>query len=113
MLEQIYQFKKNNTDKKCMICLNTDNKLQVDHIKYFDELALDFINCMQIENKIIPIIFGEINDNTHRRCFLEIDNVFKNEWIDYHYKHASLRMLCQMCNLTRTKKHNKVVSFKY
>ena len=103
--EQIYKFRRDNDDK-CILCLNT-NKLHVDHIIHFDEIALNFINIMIKKRKNIPNIFGDTNDNTHRRCFLEIDEIFKNEWVDYHYKNASLRMLCQKCNLTRTKTNHK------
>ncbi len=103
--EQIFQFKKNNPEK-CVLCTNTD-KLHVDHIIHFDEIALNFINIMENENINIPNTFGDTNDETHRRCFLEIDNNFKNKWIDYHYKNATLRMLCQTCNLTRTKTKHK------
>ena len=103
--EQIFQFRKNNPEK-CVLCTNTD-KLHVDHIIHFDEIALNFINIMKNKNINIPNTFGDTNDETHRRCFLEIDNNFKNKWIDYHYTNATLRMLCQTCNLTRTKTKHK------
>lgn len=99
--EQIYQFKISN-EGPCVLCGNTD-KLHVDHIIHFDEIAYNFITIMEDENINIPNNFGDTNDSTHRRCFLEIDSDFKNKWIDYHYKNASLRILCQKCNLTRTK----------
>jgi len=101
--EQIYKFRRDN-EAKCVLCPNTD-KLHVDHIIHFDEIAVNFINIM--ERKNIPNIFGDTNDTTHRRCFLEIDEIFKNEWVGYHYKNASLRMLCQNCNLTRSKTNHK------
>lgn len=104
--EQIFKFRKDNP-KKCVLCPNTD-KLHVDHIIHFDEIVLNFINIMKSKNIKIPDTFGDTNDDTHRRCFLEIDNKFKNEWNDYHYKHATLRMLCQNCNLTRTKTKHKI-----
>ena len=103
--EQIFQFRKNN-EEKCGLCTNTD-KLHVDHIIHFDEIVLNFINMMENKNINIPNTFGDTNDDTHRRCFLEIDDNFKNEWVNYHYKNASLRMLCQNCNLTRSKTTNK------
>lgn len=104
--EQIFQFRKDN-EKKCILCLNTD-KLHVDHIIHFDEIVFNFINIMKSKNIKIPDTFKDTNDKTHRRCFLEIDNKLKNEWIDYHYQHANLRMLCQTCNLTRTKTKHKI-----
>ena len=99
--KQILQFRKDNINI-CSLCNNT-YKLQVDHVIHFDILAHDFIKIMKRKNIIIPTRFGDTDDNTHRTCFLEIDNNFKNEWVDYHYKHATLRILCQSCNLTRNK----------
>ena len=99
--EQIFEFRKTSSNK-CVLCPNT-NKLHVDHIIHFDEIVFNFISIMKDKNIGIPNAFGETNDNTHRRCFLEIDDNFKNEWIKYHYENASLQMLCQTCNLTKTK----------
>ena len=99
--EQKYHFKLSN-EGPCVLCGNVD-KLHVDHINYFDDIAYNFITIMEDEKINIPNNFGDTNDDTHRRCFLEIDSVFKNKWVDYHYKNASLRILCQKCNLTRAK----------
>jgi hypothetical protein len=104
--EQIFQFRK-QSNCKCVLCSNT-NKLHVDHIINFDEIVFNFINIIKSKNIGIPNKFGETNDNTHRRCFLDIDNKFKNEWIMYHYENASLQMLCQMCNLTKIKTKCKI-----
>ena len=57
----------------------------------------------------IPDKFGELNDDTHRRSFLEEDTIFKDKWLKYHKDHASLRMLCHTCNICRTKTKNKFV----
>jgi 5-methylcytosine-specific restriction endonuclease McrA len=104
--DQILRFK-NNSVGKCVLCLSSD-KLQVDHVIHFDEIVLNFINIMKNKNIEIPSSFGETNDNSHRRCFLENDTDFKNEWIKYHRENASLRMLCQTCNLTRPKTKCKI-----
>jgi len=103
--EQIFEFRKTSSNK-CVLCPNTD-KLHVDHIIHFDEIVFNFISIMKDKNIGIPNAFGETNDNTHRRCFLEFDDNFKNEWIKYHYENASLQMLCQTCNLTKTKTKTK------
>ena len=103
---QISEFRKCN-EQKCVLCSNTD-KLHVDHIIHFEELALTFINIMESQNINVPNTFGDTHDDTHRRYFLEVDCNFKNEWVDYHYKHATLRILCQACNLTRTKSKHKI-----
>ena len=104
--EQTYHCRKNN-EKKCVLC-SSSNQLHVDHILHFDEIAFDFINIMETKGIPMPNIFGDTNDNTHRKCFLQTDNYFKNEWIDYHYKHASLRILCKSCNLKRSKTNHKL-----
>lgn len=103
---QISEFRK-CSEQKCVLCPNTD-KLHVDHIIHFEEIAFTFINIMESQNITVPNTFGDTDDDTHRRCFLEVDSNFKNEWVDYHYKHATLRMLCQTCNLTRTKSKHKI-----
>jgi hypothetical protein len=102
---QISDFRKCN-EQKCVLCSSTD-KLHVDHIIHFEELALTFINIMESKQYNIPNTFEDTSDDTHRRCFLKVDCNFKNEWDGYHYKHAKLRMLCQTCNLTRSKSKHK------
>jgi hypothetical protein len=62
------------------VCTNTD-KLHVDHIIHFDEIVLNFINIMENKNINIPNTFCDTNDDTHRKCFLEIDDNFNNEWV--------------------------------
>lgn len=104
--DQIHQFRKDN-ELKCVFCFRTDN-LQVDHIIHFDEIVFNFMNVIKDKKINIPNEFIETDDNTHRKCFLEIDNNFKNEWINYHYINSSLRVLCKTCNLTRTKSKNKI-----
>ena len=103
--DQILEFRKTRSNN-CVLCPNTD-KLHVDHIIHFDEIAFNFISIMKYKNIGTPNTFGETTDNTHRRCFLEIDDNFKNEWIKYHYENATLQMLCQTCNLTKTKTKTK------
>lgn len=100
----------NNYEEQCVLCSNTDKILEVDHIIHFDELVLNFVKYIENKNINIPTCFGDINDNTHRRCFLETDVLFKNEWIDYHRKYAKLRILCKTCNATRPKSKSKLTN---
>lgn len=105
--EQIYLFRKEN-EQRCVFC-DSVNELQVDHEIHFDTIATNFIDSVGIEN--IPKTFGNTDDGTNRKCFLEIDDNFKNEWTDYHRKHATLRMLCKKCNLTRPNAPRKNIFF--
>ena len=106
---QICAFKK-KTLQRCALC-GDDNVMHVHHNdevnSAFDELAGNFINIMKNENIEIPNEFGDTNDNTHRRCFLQLDNYFETRWIEYHKQCASLRMLCKKCNISRPKTKNK------
>lgn len=109
---QINQFRRKNNNDCCQLCDKT-TKLQVDHNDEkdvaFDELALNFINFIKQNTDIeIPNKFGELNDDTHRRTFLEKDTIFKDMWLKYHKDHAILRILCKTCNISRPKTKNKL-----
>ena len=108
--EQIHNFRKSCGIEYCELCGSVE-KLQVDHNdekqSAFDELAYNFVK--ENNNMKIPNDFGELNDGTHRRCFLEKDNVFKDKWVDYHRRHTILRILCNDCNTSRPKTKNKLV----
>ncbi len=76
---QILHYKNNNIHiyKICKSCEN----LHIDHKNYFEKIADDFLNEIKTHNiDKIPNNFGEINDNTHRRCFLIDDILFENKW---------------------------------
>lgn len=107
---QIRQYRKDHYNDSCQICGNNE-RLDVDHDDTknaaFAELVSNFI---KEHNDIeIPDKFGELNDGTHRRRFLEKDADFKDKWVKYHNKHASFRMLCHTCNISRPKTKNKFV----
>ena len=107
---QIKKFRREHNNNCCQICGNIE-RLHVDHNdeknSAFDELVLNFIK--ENDDMKIPDKFGELNDGTHRRCFLEEDTLFKDKWLKYHKVHASLRMLCFKCNICRPKTKNKFV----
>lgn len=94
--EQIWEFRINNKNK-CALCNKITTNIHVDHIKPFHQLVKEFVE----QYDSIPKEFGHTSDNTHRRCFLEKNYDFKNDWIQYHYRNASLRILCNTCNLKR------------
>lgn len=99
--DQIFKFKKNN-QQICTICESTSHP-HVDHVIHFEELQQNFLRSIDTKNISIPNTFGEMRDGTNRRCFLEKDNLFKEEWVKFHDKNAKLRILCEECNLTRPK----------
>ena len=108
--EQISDFRTICEIVRCELCGSVE-KIQVDHNdekkSAFDELANNFVK--ENNNIKIPDNFGELNDGTHRRCFLEKYHVFRDKWVEYHRQHAILRMLCRNCNISRPKTKNKLI----
>jgi hypothetical protein len=99
---QILQYKHDNTNE-CVIC-QKKGKVHIDHYKpQFKKLSEDFIHSMESKGVSIPNNFRNIDDRTNRRCFLETDNTFASKWNDYHRTNAELRILCESCNLSRSK----------
>ena len=108
--DQIHDFRRKCEIYCCELCGNNE-RLDVDHNdeknSAFDELAYNFV---KENNDIkIPDNFGELNDGTNRKCFLEKDSVFRDKWVEYHRQHAILRILCHPCNITRPKTKIKLV----
>ncbi len=66
---------------------------------------MEDVNCK------IPNTFVDKNDGTHRQTFIDDDIEFKNKWVEYHRNNATLRILCQSCNLKRSKSLNKLSTF--
>jgi 5-methylcytosine-specific restriction endonuclease McrA len=101
---QTDEFKRENKPI-CKSCSKTEN-MHVDHIKHFEELAFNFIKIMKSKNYNIPNEFGDVDDDTNRKCFLKKDESFETEWINFHREHATLQLLCAKCNLSRAKSKN-------
>jgi hypothetical protein len=96
--EQIMSFK-NNTLHKCVKC--NINANHVDHINHFESLTNIFLK--KYENNLIPSDFDDMTDGSGRRCFKPTDSMFEKEWQTFHKDNAKLRILCEKCNLTRSK----------
>ena len=109
--KQINDYRINNKKNNCKLC-NTDKDLDVDHSieeeSAFDQLVVKFLESYNILKENLPNKFAELNDNTHRRCFLQSDVEFEEKWIKYHKEHAKLRMLCHMCNIRQKKTKKKL-----
>jgi hypothetical protein len=105
--EQIVDFRDNNNNYCCSICNKVD-RLEVDHINYFDEIVYNFIK----ENKYLPIPknFDDLTDGSNRRTFMKKDLAFMYKFQYFHEENANLRMLCKKCNLSRPKSKIKLDS---
>lgn len=99
---QIMQFKE-TTDlsycKKCNCCLK-DKRNNVDHHTIqFIQLVDDFMELNKIQ---MPIEYNKKNI-TFEIVFKEEDKWIGELFSSYHLQHATLRILCEPCNLTRKK----------
>lgn len=98
--EQIYNFHYNN--HCCNHCGKEKKyyKLDVDHANEFNELRKDFINKTLLK---IPDSFD--NDSNSKYIFKKKDYIFKEEFQEYHKKHAILQLLCEECHNKKTIKY--------
>lgn len=98
ILPQIIDFK-NTNQHICSICKCSGNDVEyhVDHIKHFEKLTYEFLSLYPES----PCSFDSKPDNT--KCFRTDDRDFELAWFNYHKEHATLRILCKSCNLTREK----------
>lgn len=100
---QIWDFKK-SAKQICELCSAIDI-LHVDHIVHFEKIVQDFHS----ENKFpLPTEFIEVDDGTYRRGFTINDKNYEDAWTNYHKKHATLRILCKKCNLSRPHYKNEI-----
>ena len=92
-------------DQKELIC-NFCNVINIPYSEYHvdhDEPPFRVIkdNFLKLNNNISPLLFGKCSE-TNIPIFKDEDNIFKNEWVEYHNKNSSFQILCKSCNI---KKH--------
>lgn len=71
------------------------------HTRYFDELANAFLKMFSSYRR--PTQFNEETGD-----FLACDDLFNTEWVNFHQKRATLRILCHSCQLTHYPTTTKV-----
>lgn len=104
---QTREFKEKYNDNICKLCKKETKEIHVDHEIYFDTLVAEFLEYIKNKGITIPTEFEDKDDGTNRPCFLQCDIYFESEWLKYHYRNAKLRILCQDCNLKRSKPKRK------
>lgn len=76
---------------------------EVDHIVFFADLKKAFLASRQ--DLVVPVEFGQsLGDDglmPGSDIFLPQDALFRDAWIDYHARNATLRILCVNCNRPR------------
>ena len=98
--DQIQEFRLMNDTLKCVLCNKKNIKTHVDHVIHFQKIVEDFL---QVYNGSYSKSFDTIDDNTNRCCFTQADTDIKQMFQEYHKNNASLRILCEECNLKRKK----------
>lgn len=101
--DYVIQYKQKQKKLICNFCKNENEEYQnyhVDHNKLsFLKLVTDFL---QITKKKVPSSFDSCKIY-YLNIFKDEDEDFKNEWVNYHNENCDLQILCQKCNLTKSK----------
>lgn len=80
----------------CNICNKIDDfkKFDVDHLSpSFKNISDNFLKT----RNDIPVIFNKCSVNK-TMIFTENDEIFKNDWLNYHNNNATYQILCKSCN---------------
>jgi hypothetical protein len=108
--DQIDKFRRENR-WVCALCAVDDPELKypVDH---FDPDFIELLVAFNQDRTDVPKVFVDapLTDLYERKpphLFREEDAAYASAFTRYHQTHAHLRMLCQPCNLGRTKKGNR------
>lgn len=97
VVDQILHFRKQSEDI-CEKCGIDNGKFHVDHIYHFYKLVNDYEKTITTSK---PTKFDTLEDNRAR--FSTEDRDYELAWQLYHKENATLRMLCEQCNLRRSK----------
>lgn len=100
-----FRSKANTETDTCVLCEFPLKNIvtHVDHVVHFEKLTNDFKTNTTCT---IPTTFINTSDGSNRKTFCEADAAFEKEWVAYHLEHATLRLICKRCNLSR-EKHKK------
>ena len=95
----VINYKQNQIKLICNFCKVTDilySEYHVDH----DEPPFRIIKDNFLINRKHPILFEQCN-KTYLTIFKDEDNIFKNEWVEYHNKNCRFQILCKKCNMNK------------
>lgn len=85
----------NDANGICSHCGQLCHEIHIDHyITPFSKLLDDFMNIHKLSFSGVEVI----NDEKH--LYKLKDSDIKTNWVAYHDKHATLRVLCKQCNTT-------------
>lgn len=99
--DQIQEFKGGVCIDRCTACNRlTCGSHHIDHVTHFAKLVQDFHGSTELRR---PTTFIDAEDGSNRRDFRLDDKEYADAWKAYHKQHATLRVLCKSCNLTREK----------
>jgi hypothetical protein len=97
VVDQIINFRDTHA-QICELCDIDTGLFHVDHTYHFYKLVRDF---EESNNIIKPTKFDTMVDN--RSCFSRVDRSYEELWQNYHRDNATLRILCDNCNLRRSR----------
>jgi len=96
--------------RECNCCLN-DKVIHIDHHeKQFKQLVEEFLELNR-DTIIIPTEYNK-KEITFETLFTNEDRWIGKLFEKYHLENATLRVLCETCNLTREKYKSKILCLK-
>lgn len=98
--DQIMEFRRSKQPNSYCESCGSNQNLQVDHFIPFENLVADF----EKGKTDIPDEFENADRIACNKRFRTSDRAYQEAWQQYHKEHASLRLLCRQCNLTRQRK---------
>ena len=103
---QIVAYRDAHPVRECSWC-HSKYRVEVDHVRPFKDLMQDFLDTK--DALAVPQSFQSHSRSEEDKSrinveFKDEDQQFKNDWVQYHLKHADLRYLCQRCNVGRNRK---------
>lgn len=102
--QQILDFKEKERDvQSCSLCMQPlENRvIHIDHINHFVKIVEDFMNLYQ-DQITVPDEYDK-EPGTYMTMFKEKDKHIGSLFYNFHLEHATLRVVCSVCNLNREK----------
>jgi hypothetical protein len=100
---QISHYRENTDLSYCRICDCSliDKLIHIDH--YEPQFAELINNFLEIHNGLVIPTKYDKNKITYHTKFKEQDEWIGDKFAKYHLEHATLRVLCESCNIKRPK----------
>jgi hypothetical protein len=104
IVDQIQSFKSEHYNGWgiCSVCEIKETQRAEIHVDHFPRTFQELVEEFLIYSPTVPNEFADCPES-HAAIFRKEDSSFAEQWSAFHQDRASLRILCQSCNLKRKK----------